>query len=217
MADINVTQLYSAQVPVLPVPRLGVRPLATEGTVFAFTILTATGYSNRIEVMFNVNVELFGAALLAAGWALGAITVGAPVPTITSVTYLNQVVTLYTSGEFRTGATYSLGLPLVGIGDAGLAHYYVGPFSTNVTGVGTAPTVTLAAAEDGLHVKVIFSEAVVESEALTAANYSIPGLTVSSVLKETSQVYVLTTSAQTPGASYTVTVSGIHDLQGNVI
>jgi len=214
--NVSVYQLPSVEQS-NPRLRLLVRPLPTEGTVFTFSVSSVTAFANRVEVTFNVNVELFGAGLLASGWALSAVTVGAPVPSISSVAVAGQVVTLYTSGEFRTGASYNLDLPLVGIGDVDVVHYFTGPFTAALTGVGTAPTVVLAAADDGLHVRVVFSEQVVEAEALLAANYSIPGLTVSAVRKETNQVFVLTTSAQTPGTSYTVTVSGIHDLNGNLI
>lgn len=89
------------------------------------------------------------------------------------------------------------------------------------SGVGTdvvPPSIVLSRSIDARTVEVLFNEAVVEDEALTAANYSIDGgLTVSAVVKVTSSIYRLTTSKQAVGDLYTVTVSDIHDLVGNLI
>lgn len=80
-----------------------------------------------------------------------------------------------------------------------------------------APTIT-AQSLDAYHVRVIFSEEVVAAEALVASNYTFTGgLSSISVVKESPSVYIVTTSAQSPTSSYTVTASNIHDLAGNLI
>ncbi len=83
--------------------------------------------------------------------------------------------------------------------------------------------------KNNLTVEVIFNEKVDEATAQNVANYVIPGLTVQSatVFKDTNtadgvDVYdgrkvVLTTSAQSLGAVYELTITGVKDLAGNVI
>ncbi len=79
-----------------------------------------------------------------------------------------------------------------------------------------APTLIMAVSVEARKVRVMWSEPVVESQATIAANYVIPGLTVVSSEVETSSIYMLTVSPQTPSTSYTVTASNIEDLYGNV-
>jgi hypothetical protein len=68
-------------------------------------------------------------------------------------------------------------------------------------------------------VEVIFSEPVDEVTASVAGNYTIPGLSVISAVKDTDdQTLVhLSTSAQTTLASYTLTVINVEDLEGHPI
>lgn len=83
----------------------------------------------------------------------------------------------------------------------------------------TAPTVVMTRpANDSRLLDVIFDEQVVDAEALTPSNYSIDhGLVVTKVEKISGIQYRLTTSRQTPGVVYTVSVTGIHDMSGNLI
>lgn len=84
----------------------------------------------------------------------------------------------------------------------------------------TPPTLFMVRVVDARHLEVTFSEAVVTAEALNTANWLITGgagLAVQSVAQVTSSVYTLTTAAQVPGTSYTLTASNIHDLNGNLI
>ena len=76
----------------------------------------------------------------------------------------------------------------------------------------TPPTAVNAVAIDSTHVRVIFSEVVVEAGALEVTNYVIDnGLVAVSVSKEAPTQYILETSKQTAGVSYTITVSNITD------
>lgn len=82
----------------------------------------------------------------------------------------------------------------------------------------TAPQAVSAVATDYTHVKVTFNEAMDEASATNAANYTIPGLSVTAVDKVSADTYSLTTDTQTYGVDYTVTVgSAVQDLAGNPI
>ena len=185
---------------------------------FAFSLITIEVYQDRLELVFSTNVQVVGPAAIPSQWTITTAVPGVTIPTVTSIQVVGPRIKLFIT-EPRDGVLYTLNFPAVGIEDLS-ANPYPGPFTTNFTGIGTPPYVALAGAEDGFHVKVIFSEIVVESEALVAGNYLITGgagLTVYDVFKETDQVYRLRTSLQVVGQTYTVTVSNIHDLIGNLI
>ena len=181
------------------------------------TLLSVTPYGDRLELLFDSNITLSGPALLAAQWTITA-SPGAAAVTTESVVVAGATVTLHIT-ECTGGASYYLHIPTTGITDTSMTPFG-GPWLHAFTGVGITPFVALASASDALHAKVIFSEAVVEAEALLSTNYIVTGgagLTVYGVTKETDLVYVLTTSLQVAGQLYTVTVSNIHDLYGNLI
>jgi hypothetical protein len=91
-------------------------------------------------------------------------------------------------------------------------------FEWNVVEDVTPPTVSGVEVLGGRLLLVNFSSAVVESEALDPANYSFDnGLVVLGLEKVGGSQYQITTSLQTPGLSYELTVTGIHDLNGNLI
>jgi hypothetical protein len=80
------------------------------------------------------------------------------------------------------------------------------------------PYIASCQSVDARTLDVIFSEVVVESEALVISNYIItPTLTVSAIQKLDSVSYRLTTSKQTELLPYTITAIGIHDLNGNLV
>lgn len=82
----------------------------------------------------------------------------------------------------------------------------------------TPPTIIIVRSLNARSLEVIFSEAVQESTALNSNNYSINnGLTVSAVEKVSPSVYRLTTSKQTTGVAYTVTINNVKDIAGNTI
>jgi hypothetical protein len=94
------------------------------------------------------------------------------------------------------------------------------PVTLNYTVINgdAAPEVLSVQSLDARTVEVIFSKAMVESEALDPDNYSFdPALSVESVEKVTDKSYRLTTSKQVPLGAYTATITGIHDLDGNSI
>ena len=85
---------------------------------------------------------------------------------------------------------------------------------------GASPTVANVRSVDLTTIDVTFSEDMVLAEALDMANYAFSGgLTALSIVNVSgsSRAYRVTTSAQTPAASYTVTVSNVHSLAGQAI
>lgn len=84
-----------------------------------------------------------------------------------------------------------------------------------VTGTGpasAAASLVQAEAISKTQIYVDFSEAVDPAQAGNPANYSIPGLTISAAAVQTGSnntVVVLTSSLQTPGVSYNLTVSNV--------
>ncbi len=89
---------------------------------------------------------------------------------------------------------------------------YVLPANSDVTG----PTITAIRPSTTLNRLVVAFNEPVADTAADPANFSIPGLTVTSATLLSSQREVaLTTSAQTGGTIYTVNVTGVHDRSAN--
>lgn len=183
-----------------------------------FALLLVEVYEDRLEAVFSVPVQAIGAAADPTQWVVTTLVSGAPVPVASSVVVAGPRIKIYMS-EAREGVLYTLNLPVFGIKDLS-NNPYTGPFTYDYLAVGLEPFVALAGAQDGYHVKVIFSEPVQTAEALVPSNYVITGgggLSVYEVTQETAQTYILRTSLQTVGQTYTVTVSNVKDLVGNLI
>lgn len=176
------------------------------------SVVSTTGFANRVDVVFSAAVTLQGDC---ADYTNYSVTGGTVAVTTTSVAAVGATVSVYIT-EAKDGEVLTLHLPTMSILDGALAPYY-GPYDLTFTSVGVDPVIALASSVDGHTLRVVYSEAVVEADALDTANYSIPGLTVVSIVKETDSVYLVTTSLQTPGAAYTLTVSNVRDLASNII
>ena len=85
----------------------------------------------------------------------------------------------------------------------------------------TKPTLVSATGSDDFkHVVVVFSKPLLQSTAETTGNYTLDnGLTVSSATLTSPNTVTLTTSAQTPGGTYNLTVNNVKDqtTAGNTI
>jgi hypothetical protein len=80
------------------------------------------------------------------------------------------------------------------------------------------PTVTSVELVGLDHVQVNFSEPVDQNSAKTLANYQISGINIlSASLTDNFMSSILTTSAHTPGSSYSISISGIEDAAANVM
>lgn len=179
----------------------------------AFTLTSLAPSASLITATFNDAPLISGAAIVLSNWIIQ----GGPVQvTVTGLTIVGNTILIATT-EQKTGVVYTLALPTLGIRSVG-NQPFDGPFEPTFTGVGVQPTVLIGQSIDARTLQVSFSEPVVESEAETGANYSVDnGLTVSTGVKVSDTVFRLTTSKQTVGQLYTVTVSNIHDLSGNLI
>jgi len=195
-----------------------IQGLGSPGNATTFSLYLTEVYTDRIELVFSTNVQASGPALVPSQWVITTGVLGAPIPVVSSVVVAGPRIKLYYS-EGRTGVLYSLAIPVVGVQDLS-SNLFPGPFTTTFTGVGQPPFVLVAGSGDGFSVRVIFSEPVALPEATVATNYVITGgagLTVFSVTQVNSQIYDLKTSLQVVGQTYTLTVSNIKDLLGNLI
>lgn len=122
-----------------------------------------------------------------------------------------KLITLYTDAQ-ETGKSYSL--------TSGTMT------KTYVAGVAdvTAPTQVTAVSKSNTVVEVTFTDVnrLEVASATNVANYTIPGLTVTGATISTDaatngKVVVLTTSAQTAGTVYTVSVLNVADIARNAI
>lgn len=187
----------------------GYTPSPCPGTM---TWVSTTVYPNRVDLTFSGNTLLLGDV---ADYTQYSITGGTVPVTVTSIEAVGAILRVHTT-EPKHGESLTLTIPTMTLKDTSLNIYY-GPFSFVYTSVGVAPYIALAASLGGHSLKVIYSEPVVAADALDIANYSIPGLTVLGAAYETDSVYILTTSLQTPGTSYTVTVTNVRDLKNNPV
>ncbi|MBC8527781.1 MAG: hypothetical protein ISS28_06650 [Candidatus Cloacimonetes bacterium] len=88
----------------------------------------------------------------------------------------------------------------------------------NTGGDITPPTLVSANATSSTTVNLIFSEKISQETAEVVGNYNIDKLTVLDANLQTDSITVeLTTSEQTEGESYTITVNNVKDLAGNPI
>ena len=86
----------------------------------------------------------------------------------------------------------------------------------------TAPKLdSVTGSIDFVHVEVVFSEEVSQATAENVSNYKVNGLTVTSAVLSTNdfKTVLLTTTTQTSGTEYTLTINGVKDVSaaGNTI
>ncbi|MBI5095461.1 MAG: VCBS repeat-containing protein [Candidatus Hydrogenedentes bacterium] len=143
--------------------------------------------------------------------------------TASSVSAVNTTTyDVTTTQEMKQGQSYIVTVSTSGPVDLSDNFVAVGGNTATFSGIGVAPQVASASAQDPTTVRVEFSEPMTNDLALvTLGNYAIGGGSVSVLgatrIDDTS--LDLTTSEMLQGASYTVTVSaaGPTDLAGNTI
>ena len=110
---------------------------------------------------------------------------------------------------------------IIGALDYSFDEYGLNPRSEDdfITGGDITPPILISAnATSSTTVNVIFSEQVSQQSAETESNYNINELTVSDAnLQIDEKTVILTTSEQTEGTTYTITVDNVEDLSGNPI
>jgi len=122
------------------------------------------------------------------------------------------------------GATYTI--PVIPIGDNG-AKFAVGAgvagkatlspeFTLTVNVDNVAPVVTRVGGSPTFDsITVYFNEPVADASALSAANYTVTGLTLSNPVRVNDRTIKLTSSTQAENTTYNVTVNGVRDLGNN--
>jgi hypothetical protein len=178
---------------------MDMQPLTTNTASFtgraSFEVLSAASSSNTEVVVTYNNAPDAAAATDIANYSIPGLTLtGTPVLS-------GAAVTLTTSPQLAQ--SYSLSVMNV----KRASDFEPLRVSTaTFTGRGSFD-VTGASSVDNTHVTVIFDGAPVQTQAMTASNYAIPGLTVSAATVSGSAV-TLTTTTQS-AISYTVTVSNV--------
>ncbi len=163
----------------------------------------------QLVVQLNAPAVISGPAARADGYT---ITGGGVTVSVTAVEVVDDTVVLAVSKQTYL-ADYVLHMPELGlVSDDGRA--YNGDFELDFAGAfATPPEVQIARSVDARTFEVVFTRAVVQADAETAANYSIsPTLTVISASKVTDFTYRITTSRQTQDQQYDVTISNIGGL-----
>ncbi len=134
------------------------------------------------------------------------------IPGANTATYTIPVVQTADAGSYRCNVTL-LGYPPVATTAASLtvSANTTGPTVASITGSATMNTIT-----------IIYSGSVDWSSAIAAGNYTVNnGLQVTAVNTDPNDQlgvkYILSTSKQTPGTSYTVTINGVKETGANNI
>lgn len=170
---------------------------------------------NTLTLTWGVAILLTVVGSVPANWVVNDI-LGQPV-TVNGVNQLDPNTVELTTSEMTFGGTYSLDVPAgaVQTDPLGVPNSFVNlPF----VGDGVMPSLVSAVPQSSTTVLATFSEPVVVIEASVFTNYSFDnGLLSVSVAYVSATEYLVTTSVMHPTTIYTMSVSGIHDLAGNVV
>lgn len=172
------------------------------------TLLTLT-FSEALAL--NSDAALFSNYLVTGEFAY-------PEPLITGLTVIGSTLLLDITEQHEGGA-YTLHIPPLGFDSVG-SDPYLSTYTPPFTGVGVNPGLLMSRMVDARTLEVIYTEAVNYLDAQNSQNYAISGgIQVFSAVQMTPIIYRLTTSRMDVNTSdtYTVTVSNIHDLEGNLI
>lgn len=159
---------------------------------------------NFTQTPSAVTPFLTGNSMVAANWLIA----GPTAISVVAVAVVGLTVQLTTTHPFQIGGTYQLTIPS-GIMNVDLDLSFAGPFTPTFLGAGDTCNIILAVAVDARLLQVTFDKAPGAS-ALVAANYTVDhGLQILGAAKQSDFVYLLTTSHQLIGTTYTVTSPGV--------
>lgn len=193
---------------------MGLGPPEGSGGGSAFVINSITPALKLVTLHLSNFPVLDGPAADPSQYILTSLT--GVVATVTGVDVSGQDLILTTT-EMTNGQSYTLHIPNQGLIDTS-NDLFQGPFSPSFISVGASPGINMIRSVDVRHIDVIYSEGMNEGDATDRANYSIaPSLQIVSIKKITDFWFQLTTSKQTIGQSYIVTVTGVRDLANNPI
>jgi hypothetical protein len=179
-------------------------------------VMNITPAATSVVIEFDDNLALVSDAATASKWKIES--AGNPAVAVTGISVNGKFVTLTTT-EHKQGASYTLTIPFYILRLVDGAIMPIG-YTQSYTGVGVVPTLVAARGVDARTIEVTFSEPVMESDALTASNYTITAggsVTVLSVTKVTDITYRLTTTEQARNNAYTIQVSNVRDKAGNPV
>jgi hypothetical protein len=180
-------------------------------------IVSISANPTSILITFNNNITVAGLASVPTNWTITPSGGASPVY-VTGLSSGPTTITLSIT-EATIGGSYSLNIPF-GVVRQSDGSPLIPPYAQVFAGAGVAPTlVQIITTNDARTFDCLFSEAVVESEALDKVNYLIvPTLTIDTITKVTENRYqIKTIEAFVPSQLYTVTASNIHDLYQNLI
>lgn len=178
-------------------------------------VSSATSVNNTtVNVVFNEEVD-WATAQNTANYSFN------PAISVTNATLQadNKTVQLITSPQ--TGGT-NYTVTVTGVQDTAgnvIAGNNTAAFAGTAPPDATPPTVVSATGVNNTTIDVVFSEKVDTVTARNTANYAVnPALAVSAAaLQADDKTVRLTTSSQTGGTPYTVTVTNVKDISGNTI
>ncbi len=179
----------------------------------ALEVLDVTNFGSYLLVTFSNTLVVTGPGLDPTTYLITG-------PTNVEATQI-QVVTpghllkIFVT-EQQTGGLYEITLPSQGIMDIN-GNLINGPFTAQFVGIGIPTIVQIAKCFDERTLEIVFSEPVLEEDAIIAANYSItPPVEVFAAERITDWHYKLTTGPLDINASYQVDISNIRDINGNL-
>ena len=134
--------------------------------------------------------------------------------TWTSVATTSANATSYTDAGLAYATTYFYRIAAT---RAGTDSTYSATVSATTQADTVPPAIASAAAVSASQVLVTFNEAVDAATANASANYSIPGTTVLSAVRQADPSTVLLTVTTMPPGGFTLSVSNVRDANGNAI
>jgi hypothetical protein len=190
-------------------------PEVVDAVCFDLIVYAVENNYTNLRIIMNQNLVLAGSALTAGSWSITTDD-GQPV-SVTAVSYDFHVITLQVT-EQTLGATYTIHFP-----DAGVTSTTGNGLAAGTTAVFTgqyvaAPGVSIVRSVDERTLDIVFTEAVMEADAIITSNYIItPALEVVSATRITDLTYRLVTGPQNLLGDYEVEAQNIRDIAGNPI
>lgn len=191
------------------------------GTGYLPRISSATAYAtpaNKVRVVFDRAMTAASVENL-SNWSFPTQPGSAPITKVSATQVNSTTVDIVVSGEMKIG-TNNYSVKATGVSD--LYGNTVNASFNEITfnGVGIQPQVVSMTQVDLTHVDVVFDTAVEVTTAQTITNYAFSGADTPVATGAVRQGDTVTVRVEVPFAiagNYTVTVSNVTDLVGNVV
>lgn len=183
----------------------------------ALQLLAVESYGPYLILSFSKHLNMDARGLDKNSWLITTADPAAVAVRVLGVTDLGSARIRLDVDEQTKDAIYTVAVPRIGIVDT-VGNAINADEKRNFFGFGVPVSVSLSRSIDARTLEVVFTEGVIEQDAITVSNYSVtPALQILKAVKVTDSVYRLTTSKQTELVTYTVTVQNIRDLARNQI